>query len=93
MENRDVLLPLVAELMASKGCDEWMELLGRSHEMFYKLKEALHRYDDDFFNRLARTANGVAPGKRTLARVMMAALVRHPTLIPLAAQLFVQELC
>lgn len=73
--------------------DEWMEQLGRVHEKYYKLKAALHSYDDDFFNRLARTANGVAPEKRTLARVMMAALVRHPTLIPIAAKLFVQELC
>jgi len=27
VENRDVLLPLVAEVMARKTCDEWMELL------------------------------------------------------------------
>lgn len=27
VENRDVLLPLVAEAMAEKSCDEWMELL------------------------------------------------------------------
>ena len=27
VENREILLPLVAELMAGKGCDEWMDLL------------------------------------------------------------------
>jgi formyl-CoA transferase len=27
VENRDVLLPLVADLMAQKSCDEWMEIL------------------------------------------------------------------
>jgi formyl-CoA transferase len=27
VENREILLPLVAELMASKSCDEWMEIL------------------------------------------------------------------
>jgi formyl-CoA transferase len=27
VENREVLLPLVAELMAGKSCDEWMEIL------------------------------------------------------------------
>jgi len=73
--------------------EEWMALLGRAHEKYYKLKEALHRYDDDFFNRLARTVNRVPKEKRTLARVMASALVHHPTLIPVAAQLLVQEFC
>jgi formyl-CoA transferase len=27
VENRDVLLPLVAEMMSGKSCDEWMEIL------------------------------------------------------------------
>jgi formyl-CoA transferase len=27
VENRDVLLPLVAEVMARRSCDEWMEIL------------------------------------------------------------------
>jgi formyl-CoA transferase len=27
VENREILLPLVAELMEGKGCDEWMKLL------------------------------------------------------------------
>jgi len=73
--------------------DEWMALLGREHEKYYKLKEAINRYDDEFFNRLARTVNRVPLEKRTLARVMAAALVHHPTLIPVAAQLFLQEFC
>ncbi len=73
--------------------EEWMKLLGRAHEKYYKLKEAINRYDDEFFNRLARTANKIPDEKRTLARVMTAALIHHPTLIPIAAQLFVQEFC
>jgi formyl-CoA transferase len=27
VENRETLIPLVAEVMASRGCDEWMEIL------------------------------------------------------------------
>jgi formyl-CoA transferase len=27
VENRETLIPLVAEVMASKRCDEWMEVL------------------------------------------------------------------
>jgi digeranylgeranylglycerophospholipid reductase len=73
--------------------DEWMDLLGKSHQLYYKLKETINRFDDDFFNRLARTVNGIPLEKRTLGRVMAAALVHHPTLLPVAAKLFVQEFC
>ena len=73
--------------------DEWMELLGKSHLLYYRLKETINKFDDDFFNRLARTVNHVPIEKRTLGRVMAAALVHHPTLLPVAAKLFVQEFC
>jgi digeranylgeranylglycerophospholipid reductase len=73
--------------------DEWMKLLGDSHARYYKLKETINKFDDEFFNRLARTVNGIPLEKRTLARVMTSALVHHPTLLPVAAQLFVQEFC
>jgi len=73
--------------------DEWMRLLGDAHQKYYKLKETINRFDDGFFDSLARTVNGIPADKRTLARVMTAALVRHPTLLPVAAQLFVQEFC
>jgi len=73
--------------------DEWMKPLGASHLMYYKLKEALNKYDDDFFNRLARTVNRIPPDKRSMARVMATALVHHPSLLPIAAQLFAREFC
>ena len=70
-----------------------MRLLGDAHVKYYKLKETINKFDDEFFNRLAATVNKVPLEKRTLARVMTSALVRHPTLLPVAAQLFVQEFC
>ena len=73
--------------------DEWMELLGNAHLLYYTLKETINRFDDAFFNRLARTVNKVPLEKRTLGRVMASALVHHPTLLPTAARLFVQEFC
>jgi len=73
--------------------DEWMELLGNAHLLYYTLKETINRFDDAFFNRLARTVNKVPLEKRTLGRVMASALVHHPTLLPTAAKLFVQEFC
>jgi digeranylgeranylglycerophospholipid reductase len=71
--------------------DDWMELLGEAHKLYYRLKETINKFDDDFFNRLARTVNAVPLEKRTLGRVMTSALVHHPTLLPVAARLFVQQ--
>jgi digeranylgeranylglycerophospholipid reductase len=72
---------------------EWMKLLGNAHTLYHRLKEAIHGYDDAFFNKLARTVNDIPLEKRTLGRVMAAALVRHPTLLPVAAKLFLREFC
>jgi digeranylgeranylglycerophospholipid reductase len=73
--------------------DEWMALLGHSHALYYKLKETINKFDDEFLNRIARTVNGIPIEKRTLGRVMASALAHHPTLLPIAAKLFVQEFC
>ncbi|HEX2718160.1 MAG TPA: NAD(P)/FAD-dependent oxidoreductase [Gemmatimonadaceae bacterium] len=68
---------------------EWMALLGEDHERFYRIKEALNRFDDEFYNRLARTVNSIAPDRRTLGRIFAQALVQHPSLLPVAARYFV----
>jgi digeranylgeranylglycerophospholipid reductase len=67
----------------------WMELLGEDHLKYYKIKHALEQLDDEFYNGLARTVNGIPIAKRTLGRVFVHALVKHPTLIPVAARFFV----
>ncbi|MFL5577567.1 MAG: NAD(P)/FAD-dependent oxidoreductase [Gemmatimonadaceae bacterium] len=69
--------------------EEWMALLGDDHLRFYRLKEALNKFDDAFFNQLARTVNGIPAPKRTLGRIFASALVHHPSLIPFAARYFV----
>lgn len=69
--------------------NEWMALMGDDHERFYRIKEALNKFDDEFYNRLARTVNGIAPDKRTLGRVFAQALMQHPSLLPVAARYFV----
>jgi digeranylgeranylglycerophospholipid reductase len=68
---------------------EWMELLGNDHVRFYRVKEALNRLDDSFFNRLARTVSDIPLQKRTLGRIFAHALVQHPTLLPVIARYFV----
>ncbi len=67
----------------------WMELLGDDHLKYYRIKQALEGVDDASFNKLARTVNNIAPGKRTIGRVFTHALIRHPQLIPVAARFFV----
>jgi len=69
--------------------DAWMQLLGDDHLKYYRIKQALERLDDDFYNGLARTVNAIPETKRTLGRIFAHALVRHPQLIPVAARFFV----
>ena len=67
----------------------WMRLLGDDHQRFYQVKEALARFDDAFYDRLARTVNRIPEHRRTLRRIFSEALVRHPTLLPVVAKYFV----
>lgn len=69
---------------------EWMALLGEDHRLYYRIKETLNTFDDAFFNALARTVNGIAPEKRSVGRVFAHALVKHPSLLPIAAKLFLE---
>jgi digeranylgeranylglycerophospholipid reductase len=69
--------------------DDWMALLGDDHVRFHRVKEALNRFGDDFFDDLARTVSRIPLEKRTLRRIFAHALVRHPTLMPVIAKYFV----
>lgn len=69
--------------------DAWMKMLGDDHVRFHRLKDALSKYDDSFFDNLARTVNKIAYEKRTLRRIFGSALVHHPTLLPVVAKYFV----
>ena len=66
----------------------WMQMLGDDHVRFYRVKDALARFDDAFYDRLARTVNRIAEPRRTLRRIFGAALVRHPALLPVVAKYF-----
>ena len=69
--------------------DAWMSMLGDDHLRFYRIKEALNKFEDGFYNDLARTVNGIALEKRTLGRIFAHALMQHPSLLPVAARYFV----
>jgi digeranylgeranylglycerophospholipid reductase len=67
----------------------WMRLLGDDHVRFYQVKEALARFDDGFYDSLARTVNHIPEPRRTLRRIFGEALVRHPSLLPVVAKYFI----
>ena len=67
----------------------WMAMLGDDHVRFHRLKDALSKFDDAFFDNLANTVNGIAQDKRTLRRIFGSALMHHPTLLPVVAKYFV----
>jgi len=69
--------------------DEWMRMLGDDHLRYYRLKEAISKFDDHFFDNLARTVNEIPAERRTLGRIFASALVHHPSLVPVAARFFV----
>jgi digeranylgeranylglycerophospholipid reductase len=73
----------------SRYHDAWMEMLGDDHIRFHRLKDALSKFDDAFFDTLARTVNSIAYEKRTLRRIFGSALMHHPTLLPVVAKYFV----
>ena len=79
----------VSERQLQRYHEQWMSLLGDDHLRFYKIKEALNKFDDDFYNRLARTVSDIPIPKRTLGRIFASALMHHPTLLPVAARYFV----
>jgi len=68
---------------------KWMRLLGDDHVRFYRVKEALARFDDVFYDNLARTVNRIPESRRTLRRIFGEALVRHPMLLPVVVKYFV----
>jgi len=68
---------------------EWMEMLGDDHIRFHRLKDALSKFQDAFFDDLARTVNKIPHEKRTLRRIFGSALMHHPTLLPVVAKYFV----
>jgi digeranylgeranylglycerophospholipid reductase len=69
--------------------DEWMRMLGEDHLRYYRLKEAISKFDDAFLDGLARTVNEIPAQRRTLGRIFASALVHHPSLVPVAARFFV----
>jgi len=68
--------------------ERWMSMLGNDHERFYRVKEALGKFDDAFFDGLACSVNGIPEQKRTLRRIFTTALFQQPALLPVIFRYF-----
>lgn len=66
----------------------WMALLGDDHERFYRVKEALGKFDDQFFDSLACSVSSIPEDKRTLRRIFCSALFQQPALLPVIFRYF-----
>ncbi|MFH1007607.1 MAG: NAD(P)/FAD-dependent oxidoreductase [Candidatus Latescibacterota bacterium] len=67
---------------------EWMDLLGKSHRRFYRLKEGVFGLSDRTMNRTAQAVNQLEYEKRTLPRLFRLALFNHPGLLLEIPRLF-----
>jgi digeranylgeranylglycerophospholipid reductase len=60
--------------------DQWHKRVGKSHERFYRIKQAVYKLTDDDLNHTANAILRLPPGRRTIAGVFKSALFRHPSL-------------
>ncbi len=60
---------------------EWGRSIGKDHERFYRIKEAVFDFSDEQFNRLAREVLKIPMQERSLMRIFKAALKTKPRLI------------
>lgn len=59
----------------------WGTSIGRDHERFYRIKEAVFDFTDDQLNKLAREVLKIPMPDRSLMRIFKAALKARPKLI------------
>ncbi len=71
----------VSEARLQAYADAWRKAEGKTHERFYKIKQAVYKLTDDDLNRTADTVLSLEPDKRTIVNIFKAALVRQPSLI------------
>lgn len=67
----------------------WHKRLGWRHEVFYRIKEAVSTFSDDFLNNLANSALKLPEEKRTLGGVFRTALWNQPSMLLDVAKVFV----
>ncbi|MFZ0390948.1 MAG: NAD(P)/FAD-dependent oxidoreductase [Calditrichia bacterium] len=66
----------------------WHKRVGKSHQRYYRLKEALMRFDDEQFNYIAREYLKLDPGKRSLMNLFKIAFKSNPAFLLDVVRLF-----
>jgi len=68
---------------------QWQDAEGKTHERFYKIKEAIFKLSNDDLNQIADTLLKIPMEKRTLSKLFTTALINQPKLVVEAAKIFV----
>jgi digeranylgeranylglycerophospholipid reductase len=68
---------------------EWYERMGKRHEIYNRLKNGIHKFDDEKLNSIAHSFQKVPVDKRTLGRLFTTALINNPLLLVDVAKVFV----
>ena len=67
---------------------KWTKLRGKKHEKYYRIKEAIFRFDDDDLNRIADGIADVKEEDRSLRKLFSIAVSKKPTLLIDVMRLF-----
>ncbi|MBN1352421.1 NAD(P)/FAD-dependent oxidoreductase [candidate division KSB1 bacterium] len=78
----------VSRNVLQKYDKEWYRGEGRTHNLFYRLKEGIFKLTDEELNKTAVALNRLEPDKRNLVEMFKTALVSQPRLILDAIKVF-----
>ena len=67
---------------------QWHRRIGENHERFFKMKEVVNKFSDKDLNNIADAINSLPEEERSLKRVFMTALIKHPSLLGALRYLF-----
>jgi hypothetical protein len=67
---------------------EWQKKVGKSHLRYYRLKEALMKFDDRHFNSIAREFVSLAAEKQNLLNLFKIAFKTNPAFLFEVIKLF-----
>jgi len=67
---------------------EWQKRVGKSHQRYYRLKEALMKFEEDQFNRIAAEFNDMESEKQNLMNLFKIAFKSNPKFLLDVVKLF-----
>jgi len=66
----------------------WHKIGGKNHEKFYRIKEAIFRFEDEDLNRIAEGITNIPEEKRSLLKLFSIAVAKKPSLLIDVMRLF-----